>query len=347
MSERTFKIRLRDDLINAPDPAFLIDQLLPEKSLAVLVGAPGVGKTFLALDLALCICTNINCLGYETQVGQVIYITSEGLSGLKLRLLAWEHYHGVEVKNFGYITEAPQLLDENESEWLIKSIKASNLLKPALIVIDTLARHMVGGDENSSLSMGEFVANVDKLRNAFNCAVIIVHHTGKKRTNSFSERGSSALRGAADTMLLMDKNKNEISITCEKQKDSEPFEEIVINLLSVELPDNKNSCVIVRKEICIQTSAKLEAKKEKILSTLLEHDPSGLKPKQIIAITKTPESSYYRHQRELLNNSYIESTDQQQYVLTEKGKQYALTLNPLSTNSHESLTATPITPTHL
>ncbi len=345
MVSRSFKIRSREELINAADPQFLVDKILPERSLAVLVGSPGAGKTFVALGMSLCICNNQSWLGYETSTGGVIYITSEGLNGLKLRLQAWEIHHNIQVENFGYISDAPQLLSNDEVESLINGIKSSDLKNPSLIVIDTLARHMVGGDENSAQHMGQFVANIDKLRCAFDCAILVVHHTGKSNgKNSFSERGSSALRGAADTMLLMNKNKSVTTISCEKQKDCEPFENIPIAMLQVELLNGNNSCVIIRNETTSVSNDKLATEKEKILSALLTANGTGLKTKDILDLIKIPESSYHRHRSHLTEHGFISQGTQQRYFLTEKGKDYALTLKTLPNHSHESQSHYPNTP---
>jgi len=297
--------------------------------------------------MSLSICTSQPWLGYETRNGNVIYITPEGLNGLKKRVQAWEFHHGIEVVNFGYITEAPMFLDAAEIDMLIENIKSSHVNKPVLIIIDTLARHMVGGDENSALNMGEFVANVEKLRAAFDCAVIIIHHTGKTKNKSFMERGSTALRGAADTMFLMEKNQNGIFISCDKQKDSEPFEKIPISLLQTEITCDSNSCVIIRNELSVPSTSNLGAEKEKILVTLFNADTGGLKTKEILNCTGIPESSYHRYREILAKDEYIESSSDQRYILTEKGKKYALTLKTLSNSTHESATIASITPTPL
>ena len=338
MVGRTFKIRSRDDLMNTPDPKYLIDQVLPERSLAVLVGAPGIGKTFCSLGISLSICAGLDWLGYKTCSGSAIYITSEGLNGLKLRLQAWECFYEVKAENFGYVAEAPNFLIEDEIQELIEKIESSHIKKPSLIVIDTLARHMIGGDENSAQHMGVFVANADKIRTHFNCAVIVVHHTGKKQGNSFAERGSSALRGAADTMLLMDKNKNGTYIKCEKQKDSEPFENIPVALKEVNFPNNSNSCVLVKADSESELEDKLDKEKEKILTALLQAGDDGLRSKRLIGITGIPESSYHRHREYLVIHGFIASNGQNYYTLTAKGVGHCSHSQKFSSNSHESLT---------
>ena len=97
-------------------------------------------------------------------------------------------------------------------------------LQPGLVVIDTLARSFVGGDENSATDMGELVDAVQRIQTEVKCAVILVHHTGKKGGPQTQERGSSALRGAMDTMVRVGMSKRVVTISCDKQKDAEPFD---------------------------------------------------------------------------------------------------------------------------
>ena len=51
--------------------------------------------------------------------------------------------------------------------------------EPKLIIFDTLARCMVGGDENSPLDMGRAVAAADRVRVETGAAVLLVHHPTK------------------------------------------------------------------------------------------------------------------------------------------------------------------------
>ena len=332
-SARTFPVHTRDELLAMSAPTFLIDQIIAERSLVVLYGPPGAGKTFIAMDISLSICANQEWFGHETQPGPVIYITPEGLAGLKLRLQAWETHHQTKADQFGYVCDAPQFLEDKDVETLIQSIKQGPYPSPVLIVIDTLARHMVGGDENSALHMGECIDNVDQLRNTFNCAVIIVHHTGKATQSNYKERGSTALRGAADTMIAVEKGELGIAITCEKQKDSEPFPQMSAGLLQVALPEGGTSCVSIRNEIIIEPTGKLDAQKEKILLVLLPVEAEGLRTKEILVSTGIPEATYHRHRTSLVSDGLIEHTGQR-YRLTAAGREKAL--NPLSQTSHES-----------
>lgn len=81
---------------------------------------------------------------------------------------------------------------------------ASLGLDVALIVIDTVARNMVG-DENSTEDMGEFVRAIDRVWNELGCFVLTVHHSGKDVARGL--RGSSALGGASDANILVQRDK--------------------------------------------------------------------------------------------------------------------------------------------
>ena len=86
------------DIESLPDPEFMIEGVLPEGALAILFGTPEVGKTFLALDLALHIALGIKWCGREVKRGNVLYLIAEGAPGFKLRLAAWKAGHEEEVE---------------------------------------------------------------------------------------------------------------------------------------------------------------------------------------------------------------------------------------------------------
>ena len=335
-SRKQFPVRSREELMIRPRPSFLVERTILAQSLVALYGPPGAGKTFLALGIALCISTGKEWLGRKTMSGQVIYITPEGLSGLRARLMAWEVFHGTSAENFSYVCEAPQFLEEEDVDILIDSIKSSKFTKPVLIVIDTLARHMVGGDENSSQAMGQFIAGVDRLRQEFSCTILIVHHTGKSASGSFKERGSTALRGAADTMILVRAKASRIEICCEKQKDSEPFSAIHAAMTSISISDGENSCVVIAANADqYRIDLPLSDEKQKIIQ-LLTAKPTGMKSKEIILETKLPESSCYRYLAELTTAGCITKDEQAVFRVSQENTHNVLTLNSLSTDSRQT-----------
>jgi hypothetical protein len=68
--------------------------------------------------------------------------------------------------------------------------------------------------------MNAFVAGCDAIRTAFpNATVLVIHHQGKKLKSG--DRGRTALRGAADTVMHLNVKDGVTFLECEKEKDAE------------------------------------------------------------------------------------------------------------------------------
>jgi DNA-binding transcriptional ArsR family regulator len=166
----------------------------------------------------------------------VLYIAGEGTYGIGKRVMAWA---GGEIAlqsalwaHWGQINDLVPMLDGRQFQALLDSI-GEQPIPPRLIVVDTLARAMTGGDENSAKDMGLFVHRCGQLRDATGAAVLLVHHT---RTDGERERGSSALRGAADVMLQLDRDEaGNVILSTVKTKDDQPPEPLELRLERVVL----------------------------------------------------------------------------------------------------------------
>ncbi len=238
----TFKFQKVTDILSLPDPEFIIENLIVKGSFAVLFGAPGVGKSFLALAWAFAVAAGESWLDRKVIGGPVIYIAAEGSGGLKLRvtaLLRHEDYGNDTPCRF--LDRPISLTDSDEVKAFIAEIKNS-VGKPALIIIDTLARCFVGGDENSAKDMGLFIHGVETIKRETGATVLVVHHTGKNEKSG--ARGSSALMGAADTMISCGGDMGLLGLKCEKQKDAEEFQKISLSFRTIELENGQSSCVL-------------------------------------------------------------------------------------------------------
>ena len=197
------RFQLLDDveLLNRPEPTWGVEGRILQNSLDCIVGPPGVGKTTLLVGLGCSIATGSAWLGAATTTGPVVYVAAEGADTIQLKVRAWKQSYGYPLDVafcFCTVPEAVNLLDAGDTMAFIDSIRARSL-QPSLVVFDTLARSMPGGDENSAKDMGLVVANADRVRTGFEATVILVHHPTKTET---TERGSGALRGACDTTYV-------------------------------------------------------------------------------------------------------------------------------------------------
>ena len=218
-----FSLLSIEEIFNLPDPSYLVKDVFIENGLYFLYGAPGCGKTFIALDLALTLATSrASWWGNDVEkAGPVLYISSEGTSDMKFRIKAWAETTGASVHglDFRLAHETMNFMDENDVTKLCRSvdgwISSMGGKKPILIVVDTVSRVLPGADENLQKDMTIFVRACDRLRGFTGCAVMGVHHTPK---NSDNMRGSTVLLGAADTACFVMKPHNEMEGTVTAMK---------------------------------------------------------------------------------------------------------------------------------
>jgi hypothetical protein len=237
------RVYTRKELAMLPKPSALIEDMLVANELATLYGPPGTHKTFLALDMVLSIVLGIPWHGRKVSQGEVIYVAAEGTSNFDHRVTAWEHEHngGVLVDSI-YFSEAVQLMDKRGVDSWIEHMQGWTT-SPALVVFDTLARCMVGGDENKASDMSTVINALDWVRESLNCAVLVIHHTERRQGH---ERGSTALRGAMNTMLSVDANGDETTMECVKQKDWKDGWILNLQMKEVALPDGGTSLVATK-----------------------------------------------------------------------------------------------------
>lgn len=224
------------DLENLPDPEWIVDGYIPADAMVTVFGAPGSTKSFWALDIACSIASGYPFNGKASvKPGKVIYCVGEGLRGMKWRIEAWKLAHpeadAAELSNnLIIIPRAVMLLDKTESAMLINTAEAIHEEAPLrAFIIDTWARSLTGGDENSAQDVGVAINICETVRANTGASPLIIHHTG---ADGSRERGSTALRGATDTTIHMshDETSGIVTLTCKKMKDGEPFDAVKYNL---------------------------------------------------------------------------------------------------------------------
>lgn len=204
MARKFFELVDADDI--EPDlEAGLVDGLLARKAVSVFYGSSSAGKTFVVVDLSCRIASGQPWYGMEVEPGLVIYVAAENPRSVEHRVWAWMRHHKVEHLPL-IVVKSPINFNDGDAIDLAMQLREAEL-DPVLIVVDTLARAMVG-DENTSEGMGPFIRACDLLRDAFDCHVLIVHHTGKDQHRG--ARGHSSLRAAVDTEVELEKDKGSL-----------------------------------------------------------------------------------------------------------------------------------------
>lgn len=253
-------LRPGGDLQAALTSDYVVKEMIDAGTFSSLYGEPGAAKSFLALDLGLHVAAGTSWNGRRVKAGAVVYIASEGGASFGNRVAAWRREHpdlwGAAAGRFLVLPVTIDLCHGGDGEALATALDG---LKPTLIVVDTLARSMGVGDENSTSDMGLFVANCGVLRGLTGAHVMAVHHSGKD--TSKGARGSSALRAAVDTELKVTVANGVSEMTVDKQRDHATGGVVAFRLRRVELcvdqdGDPVTSCVIEPTEP-VEKKAKL------------------------------------------------------------------------------------------
>ncbi|TDO16930.1 AAA domain-containing protein [Mycobacterium sp. BK086] len=207
----------RSALTSLPDPEPLIDNVLDHGTVGLLYGMWGSGKSFIAQDWAASTATGRSWQNRPTEQTRTLYIAAEGAFGLKARLSAWEIGWQTTIPD-GSLDILPRpvnLTHYAETNELAALIDWNGY---GLVVIDTLARCMVGADENSARDCGQVVDALTRLRErtpSGRGVIIAVHHSGK---DGKTFRGSSAFEAGADTVYSVTRDGDDGSIILNREK---------------------------------------------------------------------------------------------------------------------------------
>lgn len=229
------------DITPKLDHRDFVEGLLCTTTMSLVFGASGCGKSHEIVDLGLHVALKWPWRGREVDRGGVIYIAGEGGHGIQNRIAAFKKHYGIEDQDvpFAVIPSTVNLLDPNaDTGTLIEIIRqaAERMgVTVVLIIVDTLSRALVGGDENSPEAMGALVANADRIREATQAHVLFVHHSGKDAGKG--ARGHSILRAAIDTeiQIMKDEATGLATAKVTKQRDLPTEGEWSFKLQPVEL----------------------------------------------------------------------------------------------------------------
>jgi hypothetical protein len=210
----------------------LIREVLPAQGLALLFGAPKAFKSFVAMDMGLYVAAAWDWAGRKTQHGPVVYIAAENARGTRKRIEGFRLKHRDRLPDelpFFLIETAPNLGTEKHDFKALREAIHAVTPTPILIVVDTLAQTLFGGDENGT-GMAIFVGVCTALAQRFGCCVLAVHHP--PLGDDKRPRGHSSLRGGLDANLLVERNEHAMTttVTVEKLKDDEDGNRIIVHM---------------------------------------------------------------------------------------------------------------------
>ena len=229
------------DTIQDEPVQWLIEGVIPVGSFTALYGPPGSFKSFIALDIAEAIATGRSWMGKPVdKPGAVLYLAGEGFGGIGARIKACKLHHQTEDGAPIYIVRHQLNLRSSAEDFNALMLAVVQLVEQTgmefrLAIVDTLARAFGGGNENSSEDMGAFITAMGKVQEFLNCALMVLHHSGKDAAKGL--RGHSSLLGAVDTeleLLRFDEQMKGV-LTISKQKDGADNERFGFEMVEVQI----------------------------------------------------------------------------------------------------------------
>lgn len=221
------------DMAALPRPQWLIRSLLVEKTTSVISADSGHFKSFIALEMALCVATGTPFHGREVRQGAAVYVAAEGFYTVYERAAAWAQERGCELPENFHILKVP--VNVSEAATVQSFAQTVAAFSPALVVLDTLSQCAIGLNENANNEMAGFMGGMMALSHQIGAHVQTVHHNSKA-TGTF--RGAGAIKANVDTHITLDRPDAEntvVFVRCEKQR-GRPFDAFALAGAEIELP---------------------------------------------------------------------------------------------------------------
>lgn len=204
--EPRFKLDTAANMLARPEPKieWLIENMWVDKSRGLIAGNPGVGKTWLALDMLISVASGQLCLGkYPTKKGAVLLVEEEASDlNLARRLHAMARARGLKDSDLSSLylltrqfTKIPK--DAVELFHLIENLDIR------LIVFDSL-RRFHNAEENSSSEMQEVLDSFARLNAMTGASIILIHHLAKGSRESDNRAIFERMRGSGDLWAWRD-----------------------------------------------------------------------------------------------------------------------------------------------
>lgn len=194
-----------DELVGSkePDLEFLIQDLLPLGCLILLAGKPKLGKSLLALLIAISVGIGKDLWNKKVKQGGVLFISTEdGVNRLKKRVWVMLGDPKKYQADIHFFSGDMILTDKGVLEALRNKVLE---LQPRLIVLDPLINLFRGKELNSAEDMNTVLRPLQNLAKESGACVLVIHHARKSSGEDSIDvvQGSITISGVADGLLIL------------------------------------------------------------------------------------------------------------------------------------------------
>jgi len=244
--ERYFIPLTAQEVMNRPPKPWLIDQIIGEKDFVMLFGESGSGKTFISFNLIMHAITGRGRFSGEFEVlrpMRVIYMTSEGLSGLGQRIKSAVQSFGVsddELENLELYEQIIQFVNPAYKNYYMNFLDELKVLTQEVDILwlDHLSSTLPGKGDSDQAAATEAQAAIAHIHRELECAVIVNHHTGYDTSHG---RGMTNYKDIADMQIQTKGTSNPRTLICVKNKDGGEWQSRTYDIVPFE---GTESCTI-------------------------------------------------------------------------------------------------------
>lgn len=207
--------------------SWVLPGIIPESGCGLIVAAPKVGKTRIAIEIALGLASGNRPLGISTSRPQPVgffsledgeYLFAERLAAGMQGSRAKYHWDGhIRRASTGLVWEPPQplsllthfssvdLSSGNHQQRMLETIQDNDL---RLVIIDTLSMAIGKANVSDQKEMYAMLGPMKEIAKATGCAIMFIHHTRKRvfekgETIQESILGATALHGWSDFIMSL------------------------------------------------------------------------------------------------------------------------------------------------
>ena len=209
-----------------PEPKWAVPKLIPE-GLTLLVGRPKMGKSWLALSLAIEVASGGKALGsIPVKQGKAVYFALEDNERrLQARCASLMDDRSIEEGQLMFSTTIDKFYKKEDKKSEENGLaQLEDLIDEMgeelrVIFIDTLALITPKGkNENSYSDNYDYISGIQKLAIEKGVAIVLVHHTRKGQSEVYAlddVLGSTGLTAGADCILMLKRapDGNELFVT--------------------------------------------------------------------------------------------------------------------------------------
>jgi hypothetical protein len=290
-----------------PDIKWVIPDILPE-GVTIFAGKPKMGKSWLALNLAIATATGGRALGrIQVEPGSVLYLALED-NERRLQTRMSKLLQGAVIPDRLDLAIAWQRMGDDTLglAWLVGWIEAHPDAR--LIVIDTLAKVRPPMGKSSNIYEHDYntVQGLKAISDQHNVAILIIHHVRKGTSDDPLEliSGSFGLSGGVDGAIILARDRGQA--------------DAVLHITGRDV-EEKELAMVWSAEFALWTIAgdadeyRISKERRQIID-LLNGVRDGLTPKEVADALQRTAGGVKKMLREMLDDGQVKQTGYGRYI---------------------------------